>query len=231
VSERRHASYSDEQLALLATILERKAPNVAIDCDVLRKELVDLMSAVGRADDGSEQAVWFREAGANMPSGAALAEQFRRIAAAEDPLDPELCSGIALTMLNAAVRRRWTSRVHRKERRPTSLRGVSTSSLSAATIGEIREMAFHLAGYHRSSIRSGHPGNLDQDTLLEGVAVIYINFANLDCHRHDLPHSQNSLFIRFAYTALRPFFGLTEASRKALSNRWKRLKDQASSVV
>ena len=161
-----------------------------------------------------------------MPSDAALAEQFRRIAAAEDPLDPELCSGIALTMLNAAARRRWTSRVHRKDLRPTSLRGVSTSSLFADAIAEIREMALHLAGYHQSSIRSGHPGKLDQDTLLEGIADIYIFFSNLDCHRYDLPHSPNSRFIRFAHFAMRPFFAHTEASKSALFNRWKRLKNR-----
>ncbi len=86
-------------------------------------------------------------------------------------------------------------------------------------------MALHLANFHQSFVRRGQPNKSDQDTLLDGIADIYVEFAKLDCHRYDLPHAENSRFIQFTYWALRPFFGLTEASLKAISKRWKRLKD------
>lgn len=219
-------SYQADELKDLISIITRVNPSARISIQLLRKELLDLVYAVGRADDGSDEAAWFREAAAKQPSDAALAEQFRNIAKADDPLDPKLCFGIALTKLNQAARGRWTGRRRRRPmNRPHPLRDIKSDSLTADEIADVREMALHLARYHQSFIHRGQPNKLDQDTLLDGIADIYIRFAKLNCDRYDLPHTVNTRFITFAYKAMRPFFAQTEATKSALSKRWKRMKD------
>lgn len=226
MSERRFSSYSPERLNELTTILQKKSPGLGVSRQSLKRQLLDLMNAVGRVDDGSEEAAWFREAGVDEPSHADLAKQFRQIATAKDPLDPKLCYGLALTGLNMAARRRWTlRRRQRPMNRPDPLRDITSDLLSTDEIAEVREMALHLAAYHQSFVRRGQPNKLDQDTLLDGIAEIYIRFADMDCHPYDLPHSVNTPFIKFAYTVMRPFFAQTEGSKGAISKRWKRLKD------
>jgi len=86
-------------------------------------------------------------------------------------------------------------------------------------------MALHLAHYHQSFVRRQQPVKIDQNTLIEGLADIYIEFAGLDCGRYELAHAKNARFIKFIYLAMRPFFALTEASLASVSKRWKRLKD------
>ena len=90
---------------------------------------------------------------------------------------------------------------------------------------KLRHTGTHERIFVDETVRGSTERASDQDTLLDGIADIYVEFAKLDCHRYDLPHAENSHFIQFTYRALRPFFGLTEASLKAISKRWKRLKD------
>jgi hypothetical protein len=97
--------------------------------------------------------------------------------------------------------------------------------LTEDDLADVRGLALHLADYHQSFVRRQQPVKIDQDTLIERLADIYIEFAGLDCGRYELAHAKNSLFIQFAYLAMRPFFGLTEASAASISKRWKRLKD------
>ena len=220
------SSYSTDQLEHLAAIIERAAPGVTVSREDLKQHLLDLLWAVGRANDGTEYSIAFQEFAALEPSHAELAERFRAIAASDDPLNPELCSGIVLAELNAAARGKWARRIRKGLiNRPHPLRGISSDMLSEENLAEVREMALHLVDYHQSFVRRGQPNKSDQNTLLDGIANIYVEFAKLNCHRYDLPHAENSRFIQFAYRALRPFFGLTEASLKAISKRWKRLKD------
>jgi hypothetical protein len=218
--------YTTDQLDCQVAIIKRVKPRIRVSRTKLQQQLLELLYVVGTADDGSEPAAWFREAKVGDLSHAELAEQFRTIAAAEDPLDPKICSGIALTKLNHAAHGRWTGHSRRKRiNRPHSLRGVSSAELTVDEIAEVREMALHLEDYHRSFVRSGHPGKVDQDALLDGIADIYIRFAKLRCHPYDLPHAPKSRFISFAHGVLSPFFARTEVSKSALYNRWKRLKD------
>lgn len=218
--------YTTDQLDSLVTIMQQAKPKVRVSRTKLQQQLLELLYVVGTADDGSEAAAWFREAKVGDLSHAELAEQFRNIAAAEDPLDPKICFGIALTKLNHAARGRWTGRNRRRQmNRPHPLRDTTSDFLTKDEIAEVREMALHLEDYHRSFVRSGHPGKADQDALLDGIADIYIRFADLNCHPYDLPHSPKTRFISFAHGALRPFFARTEVSKSALSHRWKRLKD------
>jgi hypothetical protein len=218
--------YTTDQLDDLVAIIQRANPEVTVSRRELQQQLLELLYAVGTAVDGSEAAAWFREARAGDLSHAEFAEQFRKIAAAEDPLDPKICFGIALTKLDYAARGRWTGRNRRRPmNRPHPLRDMTSDFLTKDEIAEVREMALHLERYHRSFVRSGHPGKVDQDALLDGIADIYIRVADLNCHPYDLPHSPKTRFITFAHGVLSPFFARTEVSKSALYNRWKRLKD------
>lgn len=223
--------YSTDQLEHLAAIIERTAPGVTVSREDLGQHLLDLLGAVG-IDDGTEYAAAFREFAALEPSHAELAERFRAIAVADDPLNSELCSGIVLGKLNTAARGKWARRMSNGLiNRPHPLRGISSDMLSDKDLAEVREMALHLANFHQSFVRRGQPNKSDQDTLLDGIADIYVEFAKLDCHRYDLPHAKNSRFVKFVHLALRPFFGLTEASLASISKRWKRLKDAHNRAI
>jgi hypothetical protein len=55
---------------------------------------------------------------------------------------------------------------------------------------------------------------------------LFVSYTESQGHRYELPHSVRSHFIQFCHAVLRPFFGLTEVSPKALSNRWNNLRKQ-----
>ena len=220
------SSYSTDQLEHLAAIIERAAPAVTVSREDLKQHLLDLLWAVGRANDGTEYSIAFQEFAAPEPSHAELVERFRAIAVSDDPLNPELCSGIVLAKLNAAARGKWARRIRKGLiNRPYPLRGISSEFLTEEDLADVREMALHLAHYHQSFVRRQQPIKVDQNTLIEGLADIYIEFAGLDCGRYELAHAKNARFIKFIYLAMRPFFALTEASLASVSKRWKRLKD------
>jgi len=220
------SSYSTDQLEHLAAIIERAAPGVMVSREDLKQHLLNLIQAVGRANDGTEYSIAFQEFAAHEPSHAELAKCFRTIAGSDDPLNPELCSGIVLAELNAAARSKWARRMRKGLiNRPHPIRGVSSDFLTEEDLADVREMALHLAHYHQSFVRRQQPIKVDQNTLIEGLADIYIEFAGLDCGRYELAHAKNARFIKFVHLAMRPFFALTEASLASVSKRWKRLKD------
>jgi hypothetical protein len=220
------ASYTSNQLESLGRKIERVTPGVQVDRRFLAERLLDLLGAVGRMVDDSEYSIAFQEFAASEPSHSELAKRFRAIAASDDPLNTELCSGVALAELNAAARSKWAGRIRKGLiNRPHPIRGAATELLTDQELVDVREMASRLAQYHQSFVRRQQPNKLDQDTLVEGMADIYIEFTGLEHGRYELPHAKNARFIKFVYLAMRPFFGLTEASLASISKRWKRLKD------
>ena len=223
------SAYSRDQLERLAEIVERASRGVSVARYNLESDLLSLLEAVGRTDDGTEFEIEFRRLAETGPTHADLAEQFRLIAAADNPLDPRLYNGSVAAELDAKARVRWSSRGRKRRlNRPQPLRNTSWEFLTTEDQDLVREMSRELARYHQSFVRREAPRKSDQDTLIAGLADIFIDYARLDCGRHELPHAENSHFIRFADHALRPFFGATEVSLNSLSKRWKRLKDAAA---
>lgn len=219
-------SFTPDQLEQLANVITRTTPGISVAHGELEERLLDLLQAVGRADDGTEYSIAFRDFAKLEPSHAELAKQYRAIAASDDPLNSKLCSGIVITELNQAARRKWARRVRKGQiNRPHPLRGITSEFLTEDDFADVREMALHLADYHQSFVRRQQPIKIDQNTLIERFADIYIDFAELDCDRYELPHAESARFIQFIYLAMRPFFGPTEASLASISKRWKRLKD------
>jgi len=218
---------SDSQLDALTAIIRRANPHVGINSKELKRDIEDLLSAVGTANDGSQQALDFEKAAEEEPSHAELVEQFHKIASSDDPLDPRICYGLALAELNAAARRKWTSRrYNRLINRPHMLLGVASDFLTATERADVRQFAIDLAAYHQAQVKRQRPNKGDQDALLDGLADIFLRHAGSLKHPYELPHSVRSHFILFCCAVLRPHFQLTEVSPQALSHRWERLKKQ-----
>ena len=226
------SSYTADQLEQLATVIRRTTPGNTIDLHDLEERLLDLIRAVGRANDGTEYSIAFQEFAAHELSHAEHAKCFRTIAGSDDPLNPELCSGIVLAELNAAARGKWARRIRKGLiNRPHPIRGIPSELLTEEELADVRQIALHLANFHQSFVQRKQPNKIDQDTLVEGIADIYVEFAGLDYSRYELPHAKNARFVKFVHLALRPFFGLTEASLASISKRWKRLKDAHNRAI
>lgn len=221
------ATFSALQVEEVAGIISRANGHVAIDLAELKREIEDLLCAVGTANDGSEDAHLFANPPVPDASDLELVKQFRAIAASDDPLDRSICHGVALAKLEAAARRKWTSRrYNRLINRPYMLLGVTSDFLTAAERADIKQFACELANFHQAQIKRQRPVKIDQDTLLDGLADIYLKHIGSSKHPYELPYSVRSHFIRFCHAVLQPFFPQTEVSLKALSNRWLKLKQQ-----
>ena len=186
------SSFTADQLEQLATVIRRTTPGNTIDLHDLEERLLDLIRAVGRANDGTEYSIAFQEFAAHELSHAELAKCFRTIAGSDDPLNPELCSGIVLAELNAAARGKWARRIRKGLiNRPHPIRGIPSELLTEEELADVRQIALHLANFHQSFVQRKQPNKIDQDTLVEGIADIYVEFAGLDYSRYELPHAKN----------------------------------------
>ena len=54
---------------------------------------------------------------------------------------------------------------------------------------------------------------------------MYVELTNKQFDSSELPHSENSRFIRFCHLAMEPHLPDKEISTAALSKAWKRLKE------
>jgi hypothetical protein len=218
--------YADRTLERLVTILGRAREGASVDPALLARDLGDLLEAVGLPVDDSEEAQWSRELSQGEPTHATLAKLFRRIARARNPFADEADYRIALPELNAKARVYWAQRICRgAPGRVHPLLGVRWTDLGDGERADVTQMARELARYHQSFVKRGMPFKNGQNTLLDGLADIFVHFTRFELHRYDLPHAEQSYFIQFAHLALRRFFPTTEVTAKALSRRWNRLKD------
>lgn len=219
---------SDDHFNGIRDFILRRSP-AADGLDRLREDLADLLIAVGATDDGTEAGLLFRAQAALPVDHAALARQFAKIAASAAPFDHPLCSGTVRQDLYAAARRRWPHLAPAEERRQGKalIRGAAARFLSGCDPKELSELATGLARYHQSFVRRQRPTKDRLDTLLEGLGDLYASATAYPWHRHHLPHSVNSRFVQFCRLVMEPFFDPSEVTSKAISNRWKRLKDDA----
>jgi hypothetical protein len=218
--------YADDTLERLAMILARAREELSVDPSFLARDLGDLFRAVGLPVDNSEEAQLFRELSQEELTHADLAKLFRRIARAREPFADKADYQATLPELNAKAWIRWAQRIGRGEMgRAHPLLGIRWADLSDGERADVKQMARELAHYHQLFVSRGMPFKNDQNTLLDGIADIFVDFTRSELHRYELPHAENSRFIQFAHLALRPFFPTTEVTAKALSRRWKRLKN------
>ena len=156
---------------------------------------------------------------------AVLAKLFRRIARARDPFADKAGYDLALPELNAKAGRRWAERIRRGTLgRAGPLLGVRWADLSDDERDDIRQMARELARNHQSFVGRGMPFKNDQNTLLDGIADIFVDFTRIRASSlRTTPRREQPLHpIRRSCPA--PILCPDEASTKALSRRWKRLR-------
>lgn len=158
-------------------------------------------------------------------SAQEMAALFREAAEAEDPL---ACLGersnTVRAQLNAWMRMRWAARDARTAGHPSSLVGLTWSSLSDNAREMVREGLLHLARHEATWVRQGAPAKNRTDTVIDGLAEIYARYTGFTEHHQALPHAKRSHFVQFVLTILRPHLPLTELEPGAISKRWKRLK-------
>jgi hypothetical protein len=218
---------ADLAMKEISEVVQRATRASHFDEATLKSELEDLLSAVGTANDGSEDVLRFANPPVPDASHLDFVKEFRAIAVSDGPLDPSIYSRMALAKLNEAARCEWTSRRYkRRVNRPDRLLSVTSEFLTEAERADVRRFALELAAYHQAQIKRQRPAKIDQDTLLDGLADIYLKHTGSSKHPYELPHSVRSNFVLFCHAILRPFFPLTEVSPKALSNRWNNLKKQ-----
>lgn len=206
----------------LVMVLKRANPRAAVDRDALCNEVLDLLSAVGRGQSQAEED--FRSFDVRVPHKK-LAEVFACIARSSAPLEHMHCKGDVLAELDRYLRWRWSSRARRRIIvHYTGLRGLTTADLTPLELTEVRDAACHLAASHAREVQRRQPPKGDQDALVDGLALIFAQFAEIDTNHHDLPHSVRSHFIQFCRLAVRYSFSQTEVSEEAIAKRWLRLK-------
>lgn len=210
------------------SILRREETYTHVRKIDLRRAIMDLVNATGRGV--SKEAQDFQSHVPKRIPHKKISRTFERIAASDDPLGSKLCSRAIRIELDRYLRVKWSSRVKKRSiNRPLGLKGLVSADLTEEERSDIREAATHLAALHKSQVRRQQPTKVDQNALVHGLAVIYIQFAALDCDVFDLPYSVNSRFIAFCHAALQPFFAQTEASRSAIAQRWYTLKKSDAS--
>jgi hypothetical protein len=158
------------------------------------------------------------------------ARHFAAIAAADNPLDPAICHGEYDARLNGMIHNRWSARWRRQGRGDARLRAVNWAALSEAEQRDVREMALHLALYHRSQIPAHRPQKKHIDEALCALAEVFASHTGAT-RALKLPHARTSRFIQFAHAALVPLLHVSEAAEESLSRRWKALKiDKAAGL-
>lgn len=208
----------------LVAVLKRANPRAFVDRDALCNEVLDLLSAVGRGQSQAEKD--FRSFDTRVPHKK-LAQEFERIARSPAPLEHMDHKGDVFRELDRYLRWRWSSRTKRRTIvHYTGLRGLATPDLTPLELADVRDAACHLAASHKREVRRGRSQKGGQDALMDGLALIFVQFAELDISHHSLPHGTRSHFIQFCRLAVRYSFSQTEVSEEAIAKRWLRLKTQ-----
>ena len=139
-------------------------------------------------------------------------QHYKNILESLNPLGEGIIHGIYETEINARARNRNSSDVNLTER-------LRRDFLL------LRKVAGELKTYNELSIRPGAPHKQPQRTLLMMFAELYVELTNKEIQSSELPHSENSRFIRFCHLAMEPHLPDKEISTAALSKAWKRLKE------
>ncbi len=218
---------ADDHFKLVADFVVRISPMATEQLDQLRQDLAELLIATGATDDGTEAGTWFRRYATVAVDHATLARQFNAISNSDAPLDHTACTGPIREELYAAARREWRARARPTEPHDfVSFRDASAAFFASCAPKDLGELARDLGRHHQSFVRRKRPAKSKLDTLLEELGDIYACITNDPWHRHHLAHSVNSRFVQFCRLVIHPFFDPSEVTLKAISRRWKRLKDQ-----
>lgn len=218
----------DTVLRRIIAILCRESARFTPSRKVLREidqRIISVLGAIGAHVSGTEYSVAFREAADSLPAPRDRAEEFSRIASAENPLDPSVCSARSLVLLEVKAREIWAYRLASSPlNRPYHLIRAAWDELPEWQQVSVRQIAQSLEVAFRCQIDQGAPPKGTQNALLVELADLFLSATSQQVDRLELPHAPNSRFIQFVHEIARPFFAETEVSLKALSHRWLRWK-------
>lgn len=218
----------DKALRRITAILCRESARFTPSRKVLREidqRIISLLGAIGAHVSDDEYSVAFREAADLLPTPRDRADEFRRIASAQNPLDPSVCSARSLVLLEANAREIWADRVaSRPLNGPYYLIRAAWDELPEWQQDSVREIAQSLEAAFRCQIDQGAPPKGTQNALLVELADLFLSVTGQQVDRLELPHAPNARFIQFVHEIAKPFFAETEVSLKALSHRWRRWK-------
>ncbi len=196
------------------------------DPEAAAREISDLLEGVFGPFEPEAAMIWGLLDDEEL-SAQETATIFRAAAEADDPL---ACLGerssTARARLNAWMRMRWAARDARAAGHPSSLVGLTWSSLSDNAREMVREGLLHLARHEAAWVRKGAPAKNRTDTVIDGLAEIYARYTGFTEHHQALPHAKRSHFIQFVLTILGPHLPPTELEPGAISKRWKRFKEK-----
>lgn len=207
-----------------------------IDGNALSRELDDLFWATGVADDGSEErAIWFefRKEDEKNEDHAADAGAFRRIARASNPLSPKVCFGAAAAAMHRKIKGRASRMPWSTADAVPAVTSIDWNALTAEQQALVRTMAHELAAYHKGLVKAHRPTKALLDTLMDGLAELFVRYSDQSRSTLQLETAPDSLFIQFCHAALAHFggskpFAMSEIAPASLSQRWRRLKRRAA---
>jgi hypothetical protein len=211
----------------LARLCKKQNPRAAVNARALFNSVADLLRATGVCTPSKEARI-FQEAARRDREPAALWAAYLKAARSADLLSREISGPDLRAGLHGLARVRWAGRAARQ-------RGVQRQSLVRATWtelneverAEVRQMARDLALMEKSKITRGAPQKVELDTVILGLADIFIEHAELQRSADDLSDAPSSIFISFCAVALRRVRDASEVSPQALGSRWERIKAKA----
>ena len=233
------AVHMSDDIALdqVIEILRRESRGDHFDRATIQSRLDDLMSAAGlfvnragMSEEEVEYGLAFLEPEPESDRGPGPREKARhyaKILESPDPLGEGLIHSIYRAEINALARSRKPRGINISRARPyaTDLRRASLTERLSHDLALFREVAEALKSHNERLVQPGAPIMQPRNTLLIMLAELYVELTNKDIDAFDLPHSENSRFIRFCHWALEPHLPEREIGTAALSKAWKRLKD------
>jgi hypothetical protein len=222
----------DAEIRQIADVLAgvRRSGRVAIDRELLKERLNDLLSAAGitclDVDTGDEQSVdaAIAEAAFDRTDHHYLRKQYRDLSKLVRRIERKLVLPELQTQL--AAHPRYESAHQTRSRNPKD--GSSSGTLRMLdrlcnNLKLLEQAAEALSVFEKSQIETGRPrGNL-LDTLMRGLGDVYVEVRGFSKHVLKLPKSRRSIFIRFCHEVVGHFFPPETANFNALSSRWRRL--------
>ena len=226
-SEGSQNSAPHPNLGAIVELLGRAAGGATINAAEVDVELRDLGAATGLWNDTDEASRIWRELAEAAPDHAELAVRFRRAVEAENPLAAGIVDADMAPGLNGMIRNRWAAAWRRRgANADPGLRNIEWRTLSREEREELRAMLHQLEDWHRSFVRRGRVRKSALDTVVVGLADCYLRWIGSSQAPTSLSHSPRSRFVKFLHLAMQPFGMNFEVSPKALSWRWKRMRDR-----
>lgn len=238
VLQRRRDPYDEYTIQELTRIISRSSINDPVSVENLHSRLSEVFEGVPiyhppsndlmntLPEDQKLLRLWNER---DWPSDKQLAEVFEHATLADDPVAIIAEEHTAYTHLRLQLRKRERSHKYQKDDCRPNLLDEPWISMSKAERTTVLEQIHQLGTYYKSQVPNGRLDNTALNTVLFGLASLFVSFAGLTHHEYKLPHSVNSQFIQFAALATKPYFYADLTTDKALSARWKRQKKRHGS--